>query len=132
MKMEDKYSNEADDHLSDLLKIIDLQKPSDQFVDRVVNTYSLQKDQKNFRLIKIPLFLMGSLSLFLFLPWVMSLKGIISDNPPPKLLDLIQGLSLDFSLWYLVCPIGLLLSLIAIVLIEMRSIAFYNKNTSVT
>ncbi|MEL6538152.1 MAG: trypsin-like serine protease [Bacteroidota bacterium] len=87
MKIDDNSSDDAhDDHLSDLLKKMDLQEPSDQFVDQVIQVYALQKGHPRFRLLKAPLFLMGGLGLALLLPLIVSLAGIIRDNPTPRLL----------------------------------------------
>lgn len=129
MKNEGQYANEADDHLSDILKMVDLQEPSDQFVDRVMVAYSSQKSRKNFKVAKAPLYLMASLGLLLFLPWVMGLTEIMVDNTRPKPIEMIHGCSLAISIWYIVCPIVLLLSLATMALIEMRSISRYKTNT---
>ena len=129
--MEDTYSNEVnDDHLGDLLKKVDLQEPSDPWVDQVINAYAVQKDPSKFRLLKAPLFLMGGLGLFLLLPWIISLAEMMANHPSPRLPGSIQDLSFEFSIWYLICPLALLLSLTILVLVEMRSIAFQKTNRS--
>ena len=129
--MEDKYQKNEGDQLGDLLKRVDLQEPSDQFSDKVLNAYTLQKNRRTFRLIKVPLFLMGILASLMLLPWIMSMIMIIPETPKPQLSYLIQGLTFDFSIWYLLAPLTLILGLMAVILIEIRSNFYHKKNTPV-
>lgn len=124
----DNHSNEANDQLDELLKGMDLQEPSAQFVDRVIHAYATQKGYRGFRLLRVPLFLMGGLGLLLLLPWILSMAETIPNDPNPQLLRLVQELSVDLSIWYFVCPLALLLSLVAVALIEMRSITLPKTN----
>lgn len=129
--MKEKYQKTEEDKLDDLLKTIDLQEPSDQFSDKVINAYTLQKNRPTFRLIKVPLFLIGILALFMFLPWIMSMLMTIPETPKPQLSYWIQGFSFDFIIWYLLAPLTLILALMAVILIEMRSNFYHKKNTAI-
>lgn len=126
MKMNfDKSDQEDDQLLIDLLKKTILEEPSEQFVDNTIKAFLLRGNPTSFRIVKMPLILMVGICVLLFIPFLLVewLKTPVS-NPLPGIYEFVQGITFEFSNWYLVLPCVLLFTLIILVQIEIRAVNF--------
>lgn len=129
MKMEDKNREEADKLFTDLIKTIDLEEPSPKLIDKIVTQYLSQEKFTAFRVARLPLFLLGGLFFLLFLPLLIASWTEMSFNTPT--LSLMNESYFELSLWYLVCPIFLLLSITLLVQLELRATFYTNSKNSI-
>ena len=128
MKMHiDKSDHEDDRLLLDLLKQANLEEPSEQFVDNTIKAFLAQRNFTTFRIVKAPLILMAGICVLLFLPFLhVEWSDILASDSIPGIYDFGQDITVEFSIWYLVLPTLLLLTLILAGQIGMRTIIFQN------
>ena len=121
----DESNHEFDKLLIDLLKQVNQEEPSAQFVDSTMSVFLARRNLKPFQALKTPLIMMVVLGMLLFIPILLAESaGIKAINPIFEFDYFAQLIDVEISIWYLAGSVLLLLALILTVQIEMLAANF--------